>query len=213
MKLIIQIILLLTPWKFRSFFLRKYFGFKIDPEAYIGASLIQAKCVHIKKGARIGHLNLIRNLEELHLGEYAKIGTLNWIAGGANLDGHFLVEIDRKPSLVLDDHSAVTHQHIFDCTDQIIIGKYTTIAGYRSQFITHGIDIQTSAQRCGPIEIGEYSMIGTGAIILRSTSIPNCCVVGAGALVSGVFPDSHTLIAGTPGKVVKRLDASSRYFH
>lgn len=53
------------------------------------------------------------------------------------------------------------------------------------------------------ISIGAGSWIGIGAIILGETHIGKNCVVGAGSVVKGVFPD-YCVIVGNPGKIMKR---------
>lgn len=55
-----------------------------------------------------------------------------------------------------------------------------------------------------PISIGKNCFIGCNSIILKGTKLGNGCVVGAGAVVSGVFPD-NSVIAGNPAKVLKTL--------
>lgn len=53
-----------------------------------------------------------------------------------------------------------------------------------------------------PIMIGEGCFIGTNSIILKGTTLGKNCVVGAGSVVSGTFPD-NVIIAGNPARVVK----------
>jgi acetyltransferase-like isoleucine patch superfamily enzyme len=45
--------------------------------------------------------------------------------------------------------------------------------------------------------------IGCNVTILKGTEIGNNCVVGAGSVVKGVFPD-NVLLAGNPAKIIKR---------
>lgn len=56
-----------------------------------------------------------------------------------------------------------------------------------------------------PIKIGNNCFIGCNSIILKGTELGNGCIVGAGAVVSGKF-ESNSVIAGNPGKVVKKLE-------
>ncbi|HRD90630.1 MAG TPA: gamma carbonic anhydrase family protein [Accumulibacter sp.] len=56
--------------------------------------------------------------------------------------------------------------------------------------------------------IGDGSLIGIGSVLLNRAVIGQGCIVGANTLVpeGKVFPD-HSLIVGSPGKVVRQLDA------
>lgn len=56
-----------------------------------------------------------------------------------------------------------------------------------------------------PIQIGENSFIGMNSIILKGTKIGKRCVVGAGSVVHGTFPDD-VIIAGNPAKIVKYIE-------
>lgn len=53
-----------------------------------------------------------------------------------------------------------------------------------------------------PIIIGDGCFIGVNSIILKGTVLGKNCVVGAGSVVSGHFPD-NVIIAGNPAKIVK----------
>ena len=56
-----------------------------------------------------------------------------------------------------------------------------------------------------PITIGKNCFIGCNCIILKGTTLADGCVVGAGAVVSGTFPQ-NSVIAGNPAKVIKTLN-------
>ena len=55
-------------------------------------------------------------------------------------------------------------------------------------------------------EIGDNSLIGIKSVILNRARIGQNCIVGANSLVTEgkIFPD-HTLIMGSPAKVVREL--------
>ncbi|WP_217255748.1 acyltransferase [Pectobacterium brasiliense] len=54
-------------------------------------------------------------------------------------------------------------------------------------------------------EVGENCFIGVGARIQAGTILGKGCVVGANAVVRGVFPD-YSVIVGVPGRVIKRYN-------
>ncbi len=52
-----------------------------------------------------------------------------------------------------------------------------------------------------PVKIGEYTFVGTSSVILPGTTIGRACVVGAGSVVKGAFPD-YSIIVGNPATIV-----------
>lgn len=56
-----------------------------------------------------------------------------------------------------------------------------------------------------PIVIGRDCFIGCNALILKGTELGDGCVVGAGAVVCGKFPEK-SVIAGNPARIVKTLE-------
>ena len=54
------------------------------------------------------------------------------------------------------------------------------------------------------ITVGDHVWIGTRVTVLKGTVIPDDCIVGACALVSGTFEEPNCVIAGVPAKVIKR---------
>jgi carbonic anhydrase/acetyltransferase-like protein (isoleucine patch superfamily) len=55
-------------------------------------------------------------------------------------------------------------------------------------------------------EVGDYSLIGIGAIVLNRAKIGKHCLIGAGALITEgkVIPD-RSLVIGSPGRVVRQV--------
>lgn len=54
--------------------------------------------------------------------------------------------------------------------------------------------------------IGDYSLIGIGAIILDGATIGRNCIIGAGTVLTGetVIPN-NSLVVGVPGRIVRTL--------
>jgi UDP-3-O-[3-hydroxymyristoyl] glucosamine N-acyltransferase len=194
--------------------LQSLLGYRLHPSAHIGLSIIAAQEVELGESARIGNLNVVRGLSRLELGPHAIIAQFNWITGfPAGPSRHFAHQPDRKPTLLLGAHSAITSRHLLDCTNRITIGPFTTIAGFRSQILTHSIDLAVNRQSSSEVKIGAYCFTGTGCIVLPGASLPDYCVLGAGAVLNQAMTESHTLYAGVPARAVKKLPTNTGYFN
>ena len=60
-----------------------------------------------------------------------------------------------------------------------------------------------------PVKIGSQCFIGMNSIILKGTELGDRCVVGAGSVVSGVFPPD-CVIAGNPAKIIRRAGVPAK---
>lgn len=164
------------------------------------------------EGSRIGHGTVIKGVEEVVLERNAEIGRLNWITGEP-LSSSSFQSCKRNPRLLLKEESAITNRHLIDCTDEVKVGAYSIVAGFRSQILTHSIHFKTSTQDCHPIEIGCYSFIGTGSILLGGAKLPDYSILAAGGVLSHSYEETHQLYGGVPAKQIKRLDPDLKYFH
>ncbi len=201
------------PWLLKRPLMQSLQGYKLHPTARIGLSLVAAEEVELGEGARIGNFNVVRGLSRLEMGAHAIISQLNWITGfPAGPSRHFAHQPERRPTLVLREHSAVTSRHLLDCTSKITLGKFSTLAGFRSQILTHSIDLAASRQHSTPVEIGAYCFVGSGSVILSGAKLPDYCVLGAGAVLANPVEETYTLYAGVPARAVKKLPADWKYF-
>lgn len=190
---------------------RRLFGFDIGEGARIGVSLILCKNIILGKGAIIGHMTVVKGDMTLHMKAGSSIGQFNWITAG-NTDPRYFKNRSRRPELVLGEQASITSRHIFDCTDRIDVGRFSTIAGYRSVIITHGIDYQTAQQDCNPISIGDYCLIGSNVTVLKGVRIANRSIIGAGSVVAKTIEQELGLWAGAPARRVKELSGQEDYF-
>lgn len=204
---------LFLPWILRRPLLNALFGYQIESSAKIGLSWFIPNHLVMGPGSSIGHFNVCKGLDLVSIGSDASIGRLNWITGFPSNDRtHFTQDVERRPELILDEHAAVTNRHIIDCTNAIHVGAFSTVAGFRSQFLTHSIDLATCRQASKPIVIGAYCFVGTGVIILGGSVLPNKSVLGAGSVLQKNYDSESTLYAGAPAKPIKEIDTSQGYF-
>lgn len=213
MRSLLRLLIVLLPWRLKRFLLSTVFGFELHATSHIGLAWVFPARLVMGEGARIGHLTVCKGLEQLVLGAHASIGRLNWISAyPLNQPPHFAHMPDRKPRLSLGEHSAITHRHIVDCTEEVVIGAFTTVAGYRSQILTHSVDLAECRQHAKPVWIGSYSFIGTACTILGGAVLPDHSVLGAHSLLSKAYDEEYRLYAGAPAKPVSDLDPGMKYF-
>ncbi len=213
MKILFRACIVLLPWIVRRHVLRLVYGYEIHPTARIGWSWVFPAQLVLGEDARIGHLNVVIHLDRMELGAHATIDRGNWITGFPSADRrHFSHRTDRKPELILGEHTAVTKHHHLDCTDRIQVGAFTTIAGYGSQLLTHSIDLERNRQEAAPIVIGEYCFVGTAVVILGGAVLPPRSVLGAKALLNKPHTQPGQLFAGVPAEPVRAMPPDAEYF-
>jgi acetyltransferase-like isoleucine patch superfamily enzyme len=211
--LFLQFLMFALPWSWRRSLLQRTLGFDLAPTSRIGFSLVLCKYCHLESGAVIKHFTVIKGMESLILHANASIGKGNWIAGFPLGDKvHFLSDKNRYPRLVLGEGSAITGRHIVDCTDSVTIGAFSTIAGFRSQILSHSISISKCVQEARPVEIGSYCFVGTGCIILAGSRLPSYSVLAAGSVLAKAYEEEYMLYAGIPALPQKQLAVDSKYF-
>lgn len=106
-----------------------------------------------------------------------------WIGHYCILDGIGGIKIGKGVQIA--SHSCV-YTHSSQNAIRIMGDKYIDIpAEYREGYIIKNV------------EIGDFTFIGTSSIILPGTSIGKGCLIGAGSIVNGYFPD-FSVIVGNP---------------
>lgn len=127
---------------------------------------------------------------------------------------------DRR-KLQIEDHVFIGHFSVVDASFGLKIGEGCQI-GFFTGLFTHSSHAairlygrayvttpEKAAYFTAPVEIGAYSFVGAHATLLPGTKIGRGCLVSAGSLVRGEFPD-FAILAGAPAKVVgdtRELDA------
>lgn len=94
--------------------------------------------------------------------------------------------------------------------DDINIGKNVLVGGnckiidndFHPLLASQRINQKVDDMKKRPINIGDGCFIGVNSIILKGTILGKNCVVGAGSVVSGIYPD-NVIIAGNPAKIIK----------
>lgn len=207
MRTVVQFFLLFLPWCCRRFLLCRLFGYKIDPSARIGLSLIFPTYLELGKKAKIGHLTLCRRIDALILRDDSGMGSLNFITGFSSSNKEHFTHVEgRQCELVLNKGVGMTGRKYIDCTGGIYIGEFSTIAGLWTQILTHSIDVYQSRQHAAPVHIGKYCFVGTGSILLPGASLPDYSILGAGSVLNKNYSEGGILYAGVPAVPKKKLN-------
>lgn len=214
MRILISVILLFFPWYIRRRLLVWFYGYKLHPTSKIGLSFIYPRYLEMRAGASIGHFNVAIHLDKVIMGENSSIARGNWITGfpKGRKGGHFEHDENRRPELIIGKEVGITKNHHIDCTNSVKIGDYTTVAGYKSQFLSHSIDIYEGRQDSHPIVIGDYCFISTDVKILGGSALPSYSVLAAGAVLSKEYKDEWVVYGGVPAKPLKEIPKSAKYF-
>jgi acetyltransferase-like isoleucine patch superfamily enzyme len=215
LKLLAYLATVAMPWRLRRVVLRTVCGFDIDKTAFISRfALALPSRLEMGPGSFIGAFTVCKSVSLVRLEDHGRIGALNWITGYPTGTGsrHFELDPDRNPCLIVERHAAITSRHLIDCTDEVRIGAFSTFAGFRSQILTHSIDLKQSRQRCKPVSIGHHCFVGTGCILLGGSSLPDCSILGAGSLLVSRPDRPGYLYGGVPAKPIKPVEPGAEYF-
>lgn len=87
--------------------------------------------------------------------------------------------------------------------DNCIFGNYVSVHPENHNFSNLNIPIRLQGvNSVGGVFIGNNCWIGAKSTILDGTKLGNGCIVAAGAVVKGEFPD-NVIIGGIPAKIIK----------
>lgn len=188
-------------------------GYSIDKTAHIGFSIILSQELIMHENSRIGSLTICKNIDKLELDKNSKIGALNFITGYSScLKQYFKNVQNRKCEFIIGESSSITSRHFFDVNGGIYIGKFTQIAGIRSTFLTHSIDVYKNIQSVSPIKIGDYCFCGSNIIVLKGVVIDDYTIIGAGSVMVHSIGVDKVVVAGNPANIKKHLAISDVAF-
>lgn len=213
MKFLLRLLSCFLPWPVRRILLNRFCGFRIHKTARIGLAWVFPKRLEMGEHTHIGHLTTVVHLDAVYLDAFARIGRGNWITGFPSGDArHFAHEPGRVSQLHLFDHSAITNRHLIDCTSPVELGRFSTLAGFQTQILSHSIDLQACRQSSASVSIGDYCFIGTNCVLLGGSRLPGFSVLAAKSLLNKNYSEEYVLYGGVPACRLKPLPREARYF-
>lgn len=133
--------------------------------------------------------------------------------------------ISDREQVAIGDNVWIWHHSIIDGSNGVVIGEGAQIGGWVGIF-SHGSQVairllgrafievpreNRPGYTRGAVEIGAYSFIGAGAMILPGTVLGKGCLVAAGSILSGTFED-FSIIKGNPAKRVGDVRALDKKY-
>jgi acetyltransferase-like isoleucine patch superfamily enzyme len=159
--------------------------------------------LRMAEGAYIGPLNFFRELTRVELGEQADVGQLNWFSAQAQYVEQ--ADPEHAASLVVRRGATVTARHYLDCAGGVRLEEFAAIGGVRSTVLTHSANVHDWGQQAAPITVGRNSLVLSNCVMLGGSSVPDRCVVAAGATVVKPLLEEGKLYGGVPARVIGDL--------
>lgn len=211
-RVLVAAVACVSPQPVKRWIYCRLLRWEVHPTARIGITYILVKELIIERDVSISHFNVIKGCDFVHLKEGAMIGAFNWVSGKAKHDGIGPALSDRRPQLLMGRGAGLTMRHLVDCSDSVTLDDLSVVAGFRTQIVTHGIDVARGCQTSAPVRIGPRSVVFTGATLVPGACVPARCVVAAGAVVVGTLPEELRLYGGVPAKELRKLPDDHRFF-
>lgn len=182
----------------RSWLYKLLLGCRIGDGCRIGyGTVICVSDFNIASRVTIGSFNIFKGIGSVIIEENAVIGSENKFLCGSWAVG--LEQYGR--SIKIGPATRITDGHYFDFTGLIEVGANTWIAGYGSQFWTHG-----AAKEKSVILIGKNNYLGSAVRICPGASIGNSCVVGIGSVLTKPILGNGLKIVGVPAKSKQQIE-------
>lgn len=110
--------------------------------------------------------------------------------------------------LRIGSNSSINYNCIISCMEEIQIGNgvefgpNVIVYDHDHDFRCDG-GIKANKYKTGFVSIGDNTWIGANTTILRSTKIGKNCVIAAGSIVKGNFPDNSIIIQKRETEILK----------
>lgn len=163
-----------------------------------------------------GTNTIISSKIELKGGKYIHIGTNSYIGKRAVLTAwdyakqkKYTPNIFIGNNVCIGDDVHITSINSITISDGCLIGKKVTITdndhGHGNISECQILPIERELSTKGRVYIGENTWIADKVTIVSGVSIGKNCIIGANSVITKSFPD-NCIIAGTPGKIIKKID-------
>lgn len=109
------------------------------------------------------------------------------------------IRVRKKGICIIGNNTSINEGSIVVCHERILIGDNVQFApnvlvyDHDHDFMADG-GITAMKYKTAPVIIGDSCWIGANTVILRGTTLGKNCVVGAGSVLKGTYPDNSIII-------------------
>ena len=167
-----------------------------------GSRVKGLKQLYVGPGVEIGAFCQIDCLSEhgVRIGKSSKIGSYSIVKVSGSL-GNLGKEILIGNNVGIGDFAHIGGAGGVSIGDDTITGAFLSIHPENHNFSDTNTEIRTQGINRKGIQIGSNCWLGAKVTILDGSVIGDGCVVAAGAVVSGVFPD-NCIVGGVPARII-----------
>ncbi len=181
-------------------------GFFVFQEfCFIGrcCNIISVRNIKLGNGVTIGRYCTLDAVSEcgITLGNNFNLGDFSVVkvSGSVRCLGKF---IRLGNNVAIGEYSYLGGAGGLQIGDDTIIGQYFSCHPENHNYSDPSVLIRDQGVSRQGIYIGSNCWIGSKVTILDGAMIGNGCIVAAGAVVKGVFPD-NVIIGGVPARIIK----------
>ncbi|MCA1322655.1 acyltransferase [Herbaspirillum sp. alder98] len=140
------------------------------------------------------------------LGDKVFVGRYNKIECGDGAAHENVRHMNYARRFIVGRDCLINESHLFDVLGEIRIGDGTWVAGFASQFLTHGAGTMNR-----DIIIGDQSFLGSAVRFSPGSGIGNQVIVAMGAVVTKRIADERVIIGGVPARVIKQRPEDDKH--
>ncbi len=121
---------------------------------------------------------------------------------------HSKISVSNGGKLELGNNVALGRDVSIYCFDSITVGEYSEF-GQGTKVYDHDHDFRVVGGykerkfKTSPVVIGKNVWIGCNVVILRGTTIGDNCVVGAGCILNGTYPDNSIIVQKRETRIIE----------
>ena len=197
-KLVFAALISILPFNFlRVFAYRFFLRYKIG-KAKIGLGTIISVDEAEIGSCKIGWGNLFVGPMKMKIGDGSSIYYRNIFSCGFWITREEHADDGYARNLLIAEKTLISSQHYIDVAGNFSLGADSWIAGFGSQFWTHGAGIADH-----DIFIGEHCYIGSAVRFSPGSSVGDNTLVAMGSIVTKKFDENKVMLGGVPAKVLK----------